>query len=170
VSSVEQMCETVRGLGYDPENLNNAQISKIVSEFVRDVEGANALPPSDGAIARREENLPDASSGGVPATGRSRRGRQAKQAPDISESIARAAGQADADMQSAISPIMAGIDQWTDYQAASVAQVIKDAPVTFLEKLGTELEEHRANPDGFRQLGEQFAAGIFGLIPNDEAS
>jgi hypothetical protein len=156
-------------LGYDPQNLNNAQISKIVSDFVKAAEGVNALPPSDSAIARRDESSPDVAGSSTPATGRSRRGSGRKQPLDISELVVRAAGEANANIESTKAPIIAGIEKWTEHEADSVFQIFEDAPAVFIEKLADKLEGHRANPEYFRGLGKKFAAGIFNFIPDDEA-
>ena len=151
--SESKLWQAVQEAGFDPDKLDDGQVGEVFK-----------------AILAKQSGLAKGKQSGL-GEGKQRRGSGRKQQtpPNISDSVTGAAGQADQEMGAAIAPIVEAIDGWTSYKAGEVAEVVKNAPVVFLEKLGTELEGHRADPEAFRQLGKEFAQRIFNFIPDSEA-
>lgn len=86
-----------------------------------------------------------------------------KGTPPLQGAIAKASQVSNQEIQSLEDVLSAGIDAYTTDKADQLLSSIRNAPKEVVSKFVEKAMEEEADVEGFRQVGEQLVAGIFGI-------
>jgi hypothetical protein len=86
-----------------------------------------------------------------------------KKTPDLQSAIAHTSQVSAAEIGALTETLVAGIDQYTTNQADVLLSTVRNAPNEVVAKFAIAAALEVADTDGFRGIGQQLIAGIFGV-------
>lgn len=151
--SREQATQIVLDAGFEPDNLSDADIDLIVSDY----------KSRSGAITKQSPHSSSSvkSTGGKPAKGK--KTRDAKNSSEkIDQSIQVTAQHSAAEIDAFLDQLDAGVTKYSATQAENAINIIRSAPQRMLDKFVDLADEEGTDPKKFRGYADQAIASVFG--------
>ncbi len=150
-----EILSVAQAIGMDVNDLNDAEAQELAIQ-VAQAKKATALTTPHGKSKNSNAKLGKNSP-------------RRKTTPPLQEAIAKASQVSHQEIQSLEDVLAQGIDAYTTDKADQLLSTIRNAPKEVVSKFVEKAMEEEADVAGFREVGKQLIAGIFGANFTDAA-